>query len=321
MSRTPVESVDDTPPAPWNAFLDEHREIFEAAFTHAAIGMALVGVDGRFLKVNRALCSILGFTDAELLATDFQSLTHADDLPADLDLVAQLLAGEIDHYHLEKRYLRRDKQIVWTLLSVSLVRNAADLPEFFVAQVQDISDRKRADFELQRLNSQLVDLANRDPLTQLLNRRGMLVQLELLVAAAREKRAPLSCVLLDVDHFKQLNDTFGHRVGDMVLCEVAEVLRESCRKSDIYARYGGEEFLVVCPDTPPAGAYLLAERIRQKLQARAFSTGAESFIVAGSFGVAAWQPEHTSIDDLIAAADQALYAAKRAGRDRTIVAE
>ena len=125
--------------------LRRSREQFRGAFDAASIGMALVAPDGRWLQVNRALSEIVGFTEAELLATTFQALTHTDDLDDDLALTRRVLDGEIHSYQLEKRYLHKRGHVVWILLSVSLVRDDDDRPLYFVSQVQDISRWKGAD--------------------------------------------------------------------------------------------------------------------------------------------------------------------------------
>ncbi|MBA4062532.1 MAG: hypothetical protein C0501_02275 [Isosphaera sp.] len=130
------------------AALRESEERFRGAIEHAAIGMALVAPDGRFLRVNRALCAIVGYSDQELLTRTFQNLTHPDDLQADLDQVRRMLAGEIVTYQMEKRYVHKAGHVVWALLSVSLVRSAAGAPVHFVSQIQDITDRKAAEAEL-----------------------------------------------------------------------------------------------------------------------------------------------------------------------------
>jgi len=123
-------------------------DLFEAAFEHAAIGMALVGLDGRFLRVNEAFGSMLGYPRADVLALDFQTLTHPDDLKADLDLLERLTAGEMQSYTLDKRYLRKDGGLVWGRLAVSMVRNPDGTPEHYIAQVQDQTDQHRAEMAL-----------------------------------------------------------------------------------------------------------------------------------------------------------------------------
>jgi diguanylate cyclase (GGDEF)-like protein/PAS domain S-box-containing protein len=123
-------------------------DLFGSAFNYSSIGMALVGLDGRWLKVNPAVCNILGYSESDLLEIDFQTLTVADDLNADLLHVHQLLDGEITSYEMEKRYIHKNGSIIWALLSVSLVREPSGKPDFFISQIQDISARKQA--ELQR---------------------------------------------------------------------------------------------------------------------------------------------------------------------------
>jgi len=123
-------------------------EQFEAAFRYAPIGMALVGLDGSFLRINEAFCRIVGYAEAKMLALDFQTITHPEDLDADLDQLRQLTAGEIDRYRMDKRYLRADGEQVWVHLSVSLVKDARGAPKHYVAQVQDLTDRRAAEAAL-----------------------------------------------------------------------------------------------------------------------------------------------------------------------------
>ncbi len=125
--------------------LRESEERFSKAFNEAAIGMALVGTDGRWLQVNRALCNIVGYSKEELEATTFQAVTHPDDLDADLTLLRQLLKGEISTYQMEKRYLHKQGHIIWIVLSVSLVRHPNGEPQHLISQMQDITDRKQAE--------------------------------------------------------------------------------------------------------------------------------------------------------------------------------
>jgi len=161
---------------------------------------------------------------------------------------------------------------------------------------------------LQRLNES-------DPLTLIHNRRYLDERLPLAIEEARRSGAPLSAAIVDLDHFKRVNDTHGHPVGDEVLVEVAERLRQSCRRSDLLARWGGEEFVVLFPGTSLREACVVAERIRLSIATPAFETSAGAVPLTTSLGVA----ELTAGEDgpaLLARADQAVYVAKRAGRDR-----
>ncbi|MGZ8493673.1 MAG: PAS domain-containing sensor histidine kinase [Gemmatirosa sp.] len=137
------------------ALLRESEETFRSAFEHSGIGLGLVGLDGRWQRVNRALCRILGYEQSELLALTFQEVTHPEDLPVDLELVQQLMDGARESYELEKRYLRKDGQIVWALMDRSVVRSPDGAPRFFIAQVQDITARRMLDVALQRQRENL----------------------------------------------------------------------------------------------------------------------------------------------------------------------
>jgi PAS domain S-box-containing protein len=143
--------------------LRESEERFRGAFEFAAIGMALVAPDGRWLRVNRTVCQIVGYTADELLATDFQAITHPDDLAKDVDYVGQMLDGSLSHYDMEKRYVHKDGHILWILLSVSLVRDAMGRPLYFVSQIQDITERRQLTDDLRRARADLQAILDNVP--------------------------------------------------------------------------------------------------------------------------------------------------------------
>lgn len=165
-----------------------------------------------------------------------------------------------------------------------------------------------------------------DVLTGWHNRRYLTVRIGEELARARRDRNRLVCLMLDVDHFKQINDTWGHAAGDVVLQELAQRIESQVRASDVAARYGGEEFVVLLPGTDVESASKLAERIRMEIAASPMSLpGGEEVIITASIGIAEVSPRpddkdlKTLGDSLIARADVALYAAKSAGRDRVVV--
>ncbi len=173
--------------------------------------------------------------------------------------------------------------------------------------------------ELRRRNARLEQISRTDELTGLSNRRHFMEVIDAEFARCTRYQSPLSLVLLDLDHFKTINDTFGHVVGDGVLAGVGATLTDLLRKCDSAARYGGEEFALLLPETVASGAMVVAERCRQVIEETDFEGVAPNFRVTASFGVAAY-PEHVvgRVEDLIRKADQALYLAKGRGRNQAV---
>jgi len=166
-------------------------------------------------------------------------------------------------------------------------------------------------------NERLEALSRTDPLTQLLNRRALHNQLAAEVERVRRYNAPLSVLMLDVDGFKGVNDTYGHLAGDQVLIELAVVLGRAARSVDTVARYGGDEFVIAVPETGEAGAIAFAERLRDKIESHAFDIGKEvPLSLTVSIGVAGFpEPKVETAEDILDCADRALYRAKAAGRN------
>jgi len=178
----------------------------------------------------------------------------------------------------------------------------------------------RSSGEWARSNRRLLQEALTDPLTRLHNRRYGLDRLKQEWSYAQHSDAPLSCLMLDIDHFKRINDQWGHDVGDVVLAQVARIVEGNCRKNDVVFRYGGEEFCIVSPGTAPREALHLAERIVGAVRQAEFGREDAPFPVTISVGVASRSPGDADVQALLARADKALYAAKEAGRDRVMAA-
>lgn len=165
-----------------------------------------------------------------------------------------------------------------------------------------------------------------DPLTKVYNRRYLDRRLDEEVARSKRYSLELAVLMLDIDHFKRVNDTFGHQAGDVTLSTISHMLKEDLRDLDIVARYGGEEFLVICTNTGIVGATLVAERLRKLVESQQIeiadgSGGSQTIHVTASIGVAGFSGGIDSKEKLFQAADQALYNAKVAGRNRVIVAK
>ena len=175
--------------------------------------------------------------------------------------------------------------------------------------------------EWARNNRRLLHEALTDALTQLPNRRYGMDHLTHECAFSAETKLPIACIMLDIDHFKRVNDTYGHEAGDDVLRQFAATVQANCRKNDVVFRYGGEEFCVVCPSTGAADAMGLAERILDAVRAANFKIRGDSLRITASAGAALRRCGADTADLLIAAADRALYRAKESGRDRVVCGE
>ena len=173
--------------------------------------------------------------------------------------------------------------------------------------------------ELNQALATISEMANRDELTSVYNRRYLLKYLESEIQHCARGTGPLCICLLDIDHFKRVNDTHGHVAGDVVLTKVAGAINSDLRKIDCFGRYGGEEFLLVLPQTPESGAHLKVEKLRLQVKALVLSEIAADFGVTLSAGIAEYQAGET-LEQFIARADGALYRAKELGRDRALVA-
>jgi len=216
--------------------LQEARKRFQTTFEEAPTGIGLVDPQGRWLSANSSLCRLVGRDVADLLITDFQSITHPDDLGADLAQMEATLAGSTAGYEMEKRFIRPDGSVVWAQLNRSLVRDDHGAPLYFITQLMDISERKKAEEELQRYGDHLSELARLDPLTGLRNFRDLHAMLDTETARSRRYDAHWSVVLLDVDGFREINASGGQVTGDRVLRQVAAAIEEASRASDLAAR-------------------------------------------------------------------------------------
>jgi two-component system cell cycle response regulator len=178
---------------------------------------------------------------------------------------------------------------------------------------------KHLNDQIVEANVKLSELALLDPLTQIANRRALTDRLIHEVERSKRYRHPFSCLLIDIDHFKRVNDEFGHPAGDAVLREVAGAIAQSVRNTDLAGRYGGEEFMVLAPETRTRDAQVLGERIRARVSAPC-ETGPSLLRTTVSIGIASTDSGAVSPGDLVASADAALYEAKRGGRNRVVLA-
>jgi diguanylate cyclase (GGDEF)-like protein/PAS domain S-box-containing protein len=283
---------------------------FRSAFDYAAIGMALVSTEGRWLQVNHSLCQILGYTEGELLLTDFLSVTHPDDLPTALSNIGQLLKGKVQASQMEKRYIHKSGHEVWVHWSVSLVRDQYSKSVHLIFQIQDITDRKLAE-------QQLHHDAFHDALTGLPNRALFMDHLKLAVARSRRNvQTKFAVLYLDLDRFKVINDSLGHTIGDQLLVGIADRLKKNLRPGDTVARLGGDEFTVLVEDiTDETESIQVAERVQQELSIPFTLSGREVFTTV-SMGIAPSATGYERAEDILRDADTAMYRAKSLGKAR-----
>jgi diguanylate cyclase (GGDEF)-like protein/PAS domain S-box-containing protein len=283
---------------------------FENAFGTAPIGMALIDMEGRWLQVNQALYRITGHTEDSLRRLSLREMTHADDLDIDARDRRRLLSGRISSYQVEKRCRHALGHYVWGLLTVSLVRDEQGEALYFITQLQDISEQRQ-------LAGRLKYLADHDSLTGLYNRR----RFEQALAHEAERIARYgtraAVLLIDLDHFKSVNDSFGHQVGDDVLKRVAASLRQRLRQADVLARIGGDEFAVLLAQTEADRAEVVAADIVKTLRRQTAVLADVSIRITASVGVSMFGGLPPT--EVLACADLAMYEAKEAGRNRMAV--
>jgi len=281
---------------------------FHSAFTHAAIGMALVTTDGRFIQANKSFCDMLGRANPELMASNMGQLVDTADLENLRTLVSRLVAGDMPSAETELRGIHRDGTDVWMALNISLARDWQFRTHNLIVQAQDVSARRRAEAELYHN-------AYHDSLTQLANRTHFIEQLTRSIA--RVERHPdqrFAVMYLDFDRFKLVNDSLGHKAGDELLVNLARRLQSVLRPTDLIARLGGDEFAILLEDLHrERDAVDLAERIQRELT-RPFQLGDMEITVSAAIGITFSTNGYQTSEQIIRDADIAMYKAKSRGK-------
>ncbi|QGX61466.1 diguanylate cyclase [Alteromonas mediterranea] len=412
--------------------------MFEKTFHYCAVGLAHVGIDGTFIRVNQKLCDFLDYSDQELTKLTFQDLTAPDHLDEDLDQLERLLKGQIDNYSIEKRYIRRDGKRVWAKLTVSLVRDDSNNPDYFISVVEDIDEKKRIQselFQVDALFSKIVSafsertfiwvatpdfsklkyandgyanifgrseyelycnpmsfldhvheddrarvakvfsrrplenwdiqyriydskgevkylhdrgnlifddretqtlilgtadditreknqqqalmsavtkleyLSQTDSLTGLANRREILSQLSDEIARMERGQKASTLVYVDLNKFKEINDKYGHKVGDNALVEFSQQMKTLLRDSDRFGRIGGDEFVILLYGTDDKETEIFFERIAQ----HDFTLNVDNTSVVPitfSVGWVTWSAEISTVEEWLDKADEVMYEKK-----------
>jgi diguanylate cyclase (GGDEF)-like protein/PAS domain S-box-containing protein len=288
-------------------------ERFRAAFVEAPIGMAIISREGRILQANRALSQITGYAEHQLLALpSVRELTHPEDRREEARATAELLGGGSPVHAVEQRYVHAAGHTLWVAVQTTLIHDEREGSECLLAQVQDITARRRYE-------SQLEHMADHDPLTGLLNRCAYERRLDEHLRRGERYGHEGAVLVLDLDDFKEISDTLGHNAGDELIVRVAGALAARLRESDILARLGGDEFAILTPtgERPEAErlAGALLQTIRDERAAR--GPGGRARPITASIGIAPLSgAKSLTAEEALINADLAMYDAKEAGRDR-----
>jgi diguanylate cyclase (GGDEF)-like protein/PAS domain S-box-containing protein len=294
-------------------FSDAQR--FRAIFDHVRdYAIYTIGLDGRVESWNRSINRLGQWQEADVVNRHmslFFPPEEVDRAAVDHILAKALEAGS---YEVETWRRRRDGSRFWGNTVVTVMPDPDGVPDGYVVVTRDMTERKRMEDELQRL-------ALSDPMTGAGNRRFGMMRLREEISRFERDGTALSVALVDIDHFKQINDTHGHGVGDDVLTGLVRMLDAVVRRADIVVRWGGEEFLVILPNTSADAAHQLAERARDMIARWAVDSPGQQLRVTVSIGVAMLgQADGGEEDALLQRADAALYQAKEAGRNRVAMA-
>jgi diguanylate cyclase (GGDEF)-like protein/PAS domain S-box-containing protein len=280
---------------------------FRAYFDRAMIGMASTSPGMEWLEVNDALCEMLGYTREELTGMTWADLTHPDDLAANLVQFDRILSGEINEYSIENRFVREDGTIVYVRRSPRAVRKADGSLDYIVAWIDDITQRKQDERQIQQL-------AHFDLLTGLPNRALFTDRIGHAIKMAQRSGSQLAVMFLDLDHFKNVNDNLGHRIGDALLVEIANRLKSAIREEDTVSRLGGDEFILLFPNTDADGAAHVAEKLLERIS-RLCRIEQHELVVTPSIGIAMYPEDGRDFESLSQCADVAMYRAKHDGRN------
>ncbi|WP_051534542.1 sensor domain-containing diguanylate cyclase [Deefgea rivuli] len=313
-------------------------EILAALFDISPSGIAIADEKGRYLRVNDAYCRIFGFCREELIGRTFGITLLAEDKALEPEILRMALEQD-ESAPTEWRVQHQDGRVLFvhsafktffapdgsarilTILSdvSTLVSNLRAMQEH-EAQLHKANESLEAIVSsrtvlLEQANRELARLATEDPLAGIYNRRAFEAEAAKAIASADRSGRPLSLLFLDIDHFKSINDRFGHAAGDDVIQKVAALSKDLLRSSDLLARWGGEEFVLLLPDTALAQAIVVGEKILAAVRNCAFESPQCSITISGGVAERSFaQP----LESLLIEADQLLYRAKHAGRNRLV---
>ena len=283
---------------------------FKAYFDRAMVGMAAMSaVNGKLIEVNDALCNMLGYSAEELTKMSWAEITHPDDIEVSISPLNQVIRGEITEFELNKRYIKKDGEIIYAHIASRGVYDLKGKIDYLVTIISDIT-------EIRNNKSQIEHLINHDPLTGLANRSSLNDYIEASVIRSKKYGQNIAICFIDIDKFKHITDIFGRVIGDLLLVEFAKRIKNATRSIDTLARLGGDEFILLLNVISGRDQCTkILEKIRELIKLPFHIEGNEIRITV-SIGVAIYPDNVTNGLGLLRRADQAMYTAKQQGRNR-----
>jgi len=283
---------------------------FRTMFEEAPMGIALIDSrTGEFKDINPRYADITGHTFEQIRSGHWTDITHPEDASQEAKQMAELAAGGSPGFKTSKRLIRPDGSVVWIDMSIARIETEDPGAPLHLCMIEDVTEKKKSE-------ALIWQQANFDTLTELPNRRMFHDRLDQDIMKSRRDGQRIAILFIDLDHFKEVNDTLGHHQGDILLIDAARRIRSCVRASDTVARLGGDEFTVILSELEEVSAVDgIAQKILTVLQAP-YQLGQEQAFVSASIGITLYPDDARDIDDLLKHADQAMYAAKDAGRNR-----
>lgn len=294
--------------------LEARKKQLSSFYSLDLVGLTITSPEKGWLSVNQYLCDLLEYSEAELLSLTWAEITYPDDLDSDVQQFDRLLAGEIEGYSLEKRFISQSGKVIPTQIVVRCVRKDNGDIDYVLTMVEDISQRKRDAQEIEHL-------AFYDSLTHLANRRLLLDRLQQALTLSARNGHEGALLFLDLDNFKTLNDTLGHDKGDLLLQQVAERLQACIRDGDTVARFGGDEFVILLEglsrDAIDAAnqTEVISHKILSALE-QDYQLEKHHYSGSTSIGVTFFSSNLSDAEELLKQADIAMYQAKNDGRNK-----
>lgn len=283
-------------------------EFFDVLFNFSHTGIGILLLDGRLLKVNHAMCDIFGYSAETLLTMNYFHLVHPDDIVKMQSQIRLMNEGKTSNYQAEHECFRKNNETIWLNTTIQLVRDNTNNPLYNIVQVQDISLQKKAEERLRHM-------AYHDPLTGLANRNKLEQFISQILAQSRRHHESFAILFIDLDRFKNINDTIGHEAGDMLLQIIADRLKGAIRNTDLVARLGGDEFVIVVTDVTKSEAVaIIAQKILESVMQAVVVKGQELYITT-SVGISLYPFDGQNMQTLMKNADLALYRAKEFGKN------